>query len=402
MLWLSFTLKVFLLNWGGIAVMKAIPGNERYYTTVRSWTLVILSAAFLHIFFEIPRIQLVILTLVLAGLYVTTRLIKRFHATGTFLTVLFAAFVIHKYFQHSGLQKEFYVALGLSFLFLKVFSYSWLFLKGHIKQATLGGFLAYCLFFPAYLSGPIYEYEEFHSQLARKYTPNETAFNILKGTKRIILGWFKVSVLERFISNYTFFNVGENMLLDMPRWAAVLSIYITLFDLYLNFSGAIDMALGASKCLGLDLPENFAYPFTARNMVDFWQKWHITFSNWLRKYIFLPLSKFLFSIKHLPVDDDWVAAFSLGATFSMMGIWHGLKPTDLAYGAFHGIGVFAALAWGQWLKKKGYLERYMKNPFIHFAAWAITMNYVSFGLILFYADNPEKFHLFMKVLRRLI
>jgi D-alanyl-lipoteichoic acid acyltransferase DltB (MBOAT superfamily) len=174
--------------------------------------------------------------------------------------------------------------------------------------------------------------------------------------------------------------------MDLP--VAMLFYY---FYLYLNFSGMCDMAIGAGGLMGIAVPENFENPFAARNVKDFWNRWHITLSTWMRDLVFSPLSKYLvaqFGIK----QANHAIALTIVVVFLLVGIWHGVGWNFAAYGAVHAVGVVANHYYTIWLKQKlgrdGF-KAYNENGWIRATAVAVTFCYCGGSLIFFANTFPQ-------------
>lgn len=149
--------------------------------------------------------------------------------------------------------------------------------------------------------------------------------------------------------------------------------------LYLNFAGYSLMAQGASLCFGVETPANFRLPFLSRSMEEFWDRWNITLSHWLRDFVFMRLERTL-TRRRWPRSRDDRASLGLVANMLLMGAWHGLSPQYLAYGAYHGI----LLAVEQRVHKHSRLWRanHDRLPF-QLGSWLVTMLLVVFGLSIF-------------------
>jgi D-alanyl-lipoteichoic acid acyltransferase DltB (MBOAT superfamily) len=167
-------------------------------------------------------------------------------------------------------------------------------------------------------------------------------------------------------------------------------IFYYLF-LYCNFSGFCDMAIGAAALIGIPVPENFDNPFAARNVKDFWNRWHITLSTWMRDVVFSPLSKF-FVGKFGPQSANHAIALTIIIVFLLVGIWHGVGWNFAAFGAMHALGVVANHYYTIFLKKRlgrdGF-KAYTSNRWIHGAAVALTFGYCAASFFLFANSFPQ-------------
>jgi D-alanyl-lipoteichoic acid acyltransferase DltB (MBOAT superfamily) len=159
------------------------------------------------------------------------------------------------------------------------------------------------------------------------------------------------------------------------------------------------MAIGAAGLIGIPVPENFDNPFAARNVKDFWNRWHITLSVYMRDVVFGPLSKFLaHRMGHQNVDH--AIALTITVVFLLVGIWHGAGWNFAAYGAVHALGVVSNHYYTIFLKKRlgrdGF-KAYNANPWIHAVAVVLTFCYCAASLIFFANTFPEIKDIFLSL-----
>jgi len=178
--------------------------------------------------------------------------------------------------------------------------------------------------------------------------------------------------------------------IDLP--VAILFYYLYL---YVNFSGFCDMAIGTAGLIGIPVPENFNSPFAARNVKDFWNRWHITLSQYMRDVVFSPLSKYLVRLTGVAYADHAIA-LTIVIVFLLVGIWHGAGWNFAAYGAAHALGVvtnhYYTIALKKRLGRDGF-KAYNANPWIHAVAVMLTFCYCATSLILFANTFPEIGHI---------
>ena len=168
--------------------------------------------------------------------------------------------------------------------------------------------------------------------------------------------------------------------MDLP--VAMLFFYLYL---YLNFSGFCDMAIGAAGLMGIAVPENFENPLAARNMREFWNRWHITLSQYMRDMVFSPLSKYLVGKLRIKLADHAIALTIL-VTFLLIGVWHGVGWNYAAFGLAQALGVGTVHYYTIFLKKRlgreGF-KSYNENRWIRGAGMTITFCYYAATLFLF-------------------
>ena len=195
-----------------------------------------------------------------------------------------------------------------------------------LRPVALGYFL---LFFPAVSSGPIDRYRRFLSDLDRPPDREHYRTLLAQGIWKLAGGCVSAVVISGFIQQYWL------AALPASGFGATLSyMYGYTFYLFFNFAGYSSMAIGTGYLLGIQMPENFNQPFLSVDMKDFWSRWHISLSTWLRDYLY---SRFVMkSLKQKRFSNPRTASY-LGYVLNMMamGVWHGLQPQYLLYGVYH-------------------------------------------------------------------
>lgn len=217
---------------------------------------------------------------------------------------------------------------GISFYTFKAMSYCIDVYRKSAKPAdNFPDFALYISFFPQLLAGPIERAKNFLPQL--KHTRKLKIENIQEGGWLILWGVFKkIFVADNLadIVNHLFSDSSEPAGLTM-----LIGVYTFSLQLYCDFSGYSDMATGIAKLMGIKTPDNFRQPFFACNIQDFWGRWHISLTTWIRDYIFYPLSLRKFAGK--PINVYWVTLIS----FTLMGFWHGAAWNFILWGFYHAL-----------------------------------------------------------------
>jgi D-alanyl-lipoteichoic acid acyltransferase DltB (MBOAT superfamily) len=207
---------------------------------------------------------------------------------------------------------------------------------------------------------------------------------------RILVGAVKYEFLGNLCNQLTYAGL---LLDDHPHHWIDLPVAMLFFYLYLylNFSGFCDMAIGAAALIGIPVPENFDNPFAARNVKEFWNRWHITLSVWMRDVVFSPLSKYLVGFFGIQRANHAIA-LTIAIVFLLVGIWHGAGWNFAAYGAVHALGVVANHYYTIFLKNKlgrdGF-KAYNQNRWIRAVAVAGTFCYCGASLIFFANTFPQ-------------
>ena len=219
---------------------------------------------------------------------------------------------------------KFILALGISFKTFQILSYNIDLYYGKIKsQRNFFTFFMYIAFFPQLTAGPIIRYSAVEKELAvRKHSIDM----ITDGIRRFALGLGKkvliANVLGEFVNYYK--DSGDKSMLG-----AWLYLFAYAFNLYFDFSGYSDMAIGLGKIFGFKFSENFNYPYIAQSVTDFWRRWHISMSMWFRDYIYIPMGGNRVSI--------WRHIFNIMTVWFVTGLWHGAGWNFMAWGMYFGL-----------------------------------------------------------------
>jgi D-alanyl-lipoteichoic acid acyltransferase DltB (MBOAT superfamily) len=209
--------------------------------------------------------------------------------------------------------------------------------------------------------------------------------------ERIIRGFFKVNVLAMLL-NYAredaFIQLTHPMPMSLKLCAAFRLIIIYPIFLYANFSGYIDIVIALARLMRVRLPENFDRPFSASSFIDFWNRWHITLSTWLKTYVYNPLLIALMRRFTSPAIEPVLGVFSFFVTFFLVGLWHGRTSEFITFGVLQGGGVAINKIWqlslARALSRKGY-KALAANPVYIAAGRGLTFSWFAFTLFWFWA-----------------
>ena len=259
--------------------------------------------------------------------------------------------------------------LGVSFFTFKAMSYVIDVYRGGSAAKRFSDALLYLSFFPQVTSGPITRFDGFAAQLTdRTATPERTA----RGLRRFTVGLAKkvlIAALAAPVANAAF-SLGGG--LDVrTAWLGAAAYTI---QIYFDFSGYSDMAIGLGSVFGFDTPENFRYPYTAVSITDFWRRWHISLSQWFRDYLYIPLGG---NRKGLGRK-----ALNTAIVFLLCGLWHGAAWTFLLWGAWHAL--FSALESLKLLDCKRWSRTAPGKILCH----VYTILVVCLGFVIFRAADP--------------
>lgn len=200
--------------------------------------------------------------------------------------------------------------------------------RGRIASVGLLDLLAYALFLPCRIAGPIRRFPDFTAAVVRAQASPE---NVYGGVLRILVGLGKKLIIADTLA----LTGAELTYVRGPTHAWTIVLAYT-FRIYFDFSAYSDLAIGFSRLLGIAVPENFSYPYLAVNIREFWNRWHITLSHWVRDYVFVPTGRTLFGTFLRPWPG-LIATFSYLVTFLVVGAWHGATGAFLVWGAYHGL-----------------------------------------------------------------
>ena len=276
---------------------------------------------------------------------------------------------------------------GISFYTFETISYTIDVYRGLIKPEK--SFLNYGLFvtfFPKLVAGPIQRASELLVQL--KNRPSFQLDFITEGLKRILYGLFLKVTLADNISPLVDdgFNVDPNTLSAIDVWMLAC---LFGFQIYFDFSAYSHIAVGAAKMMGITIPENFNYPYIASSFKDFWKRWHISLSSWIRDYLYLPLSgiKVVKTTGAGGIGEGLEATTNkrskdkaLFITWAIMGLWHGANWTFVFWGLFHATMIFIERSLKPIREKFNFLNHYL-------VGWCFTLTLAMLSWIPFRAKN---------------
>jgi len=235
----------------------------------------------------------------------------------------------------------------------------------------------YLAFFPHQIAGPIVKAKAFFPQLRLKHATVKD----FKGYNFLILrGLLKKVVVANLIGQYLVNPYFDNPF-DASGSNLLLSVFFYAFQLYYDFSAYTDMAIGLAGILGYEFPVNFKNPYTAISVKEFWQKWHISLSSWLKEYLYIPLGGSRISFHRTIINLMLVMAIG--------GLWHGANSTFLVWGLYHGIGLVICSVWSRFFSSFSIGKH---------TAWLMTFLFVIVGWIIFRSPDLETFSFIMNKL----
>jgi D-alanyl-lipoteichoic acid acyltransferase DltB (MBOAT superfamily) len=217
--------------------------------------------------------------------------------------------------------------------------------SGKLPDLSLREYVTYVIFFPSFTAGPIDRAERFLPEL--RALPGRDPARLAQGGMRIAVGIGKKFVVADSLA-YLALNATKADQTTSTGWLWIM-LYAYAFQLYFDFSGYSDIAIGIGQLFGIKLPENFNQPYLKRNITLFWQSWHMTLSQWVRFYVFMPLSRFLLMRKRKP-SPIVLALIGQMATMLVIGLWHGVTWGFVVWGLWHGVGLFIHKLWSDYTR----------------------------------------------------
>ena len=219
--------------------------------------------------------------------------------------------------------------LAISFFTFQQIAFITSVYRGEIKKFEFLKYFLFVSFFPQLIAGPIVRFHEFYPQLLDKWKLNRNIKNILIGLMIFSIGMFKKIILAdnlAIISDPIFLGLSSN---ELPSTIfAWIGLVAFTFQIYFDFSGYSDMAIGLALCFGIKLPDNFLSPYKATSLKDFWRCWHITLSKFLRDHIYIPLGG--------NKNGNISITYNILITMILGGLWHGASWNFILWGAYHG------------------------------------------------------------------
>jgi D-alanyl-lipoteichoic acid acyltransferase DltB (MBOAT superfamily) len=265
--------------------------------------------------------------------------------------------------------------LGISFFTFQMMSYAIDTYRGDPAEKSLWNFAAYISFFPQLIAGPIVRSHVLLPQLKGKHVYDRE--KAIRGLFLVAQGLVKKIAFADFLGGYvdTIYAAAPG---EYSGIALVIAVYAYAFQVYFDFSGYTDIAIGCGKLFGYDIPINFNLPYIAKSPREYWRRWHISLSTWLRDYLYIPLGG--------NRKGEGRTYINIMITMALGGLWHGATWNRVLWGVYNGVLVIIQ----QFLERKfDFVKRFLASKFLPVAAFNITLtlSLVSFGLIIFRSQS---------------
>lgn len=264
--------------------------------------------------------------------------------------------------------------IGISFFTFQALSYVWDVYRGEVKaQKNLGDLALYISFFPQLIAGPIVKYKDIDEQIRYRKITGE-AFSA--GITRFVYGLGKKVIVANTLAQAvdTIYGLQDSELSSVLLWSAAL--FYTL-QIYFDFSGYSDMAIGLGKMFGFEFLENFNYPYISRSIQEFWRRWHISLGSWFRDYVYIPLGG--------SRKGEYYTCRNLILVFLLTGIWHGADYNFLLWGGYYALFIV--------------MERLFLLPLLNKSrlfSHGYTLFVVVIGWVLFYESDLRRLGIYFQ------
>jgi D-alanyl-lipoteichoic acid acyltransferase DltB (MBOAT superfamily) len=248
---------------------------------------------------------------------------------------------------------------------------------GRLPELSLAEFATYVVFFPSLAAGPIDRAERFALDLRKE-------FRLTQG-QRFVIGLFKKFVLADTLV-WIALNDALATQVRTTGWMWIV-VYAYTFQIYFDFSGYTDIAIGIARLVGIKLPENFAAPYLKPNLTQFWNSWHMTLTQWIRSYFFNPFNRWLRGYRSIP---GWTMIL-IGqlATMLVIGLWHGVTLNFIFWGLWHGLGLFLQNRWSDFAKTRFNPNNVWQERALRIGGVLLTFHFVALGWVFFALSSPS-------------
>jgi D-alanyl-lipoteichoic acid acyltransferase DltB (MBOAT superfamily) len=283
-----------------------------------------------------------------------------------------------------------FVAIGVSYYVFQAISYLFdIYLEIEKPERHFGYFALYLAFFPKLLQGPIERAGDLLPQIKAKFEFKYE--NMRFGMLLLTWGLFKKVVIADRLGIYV--DAVYNNVHSFSGLTLLMATYAYAFQIYMDFSGYTDMALGSARLFNINLTQNFNSPYLASSIADFWRRWHISFSRWILDYIFKPLQMQLRSWR------NWGTAIALFVAFLVSGLWHGASWGFVMWGGLHGLFLACSVFYKPYQKKLHKSLGLEKTTLLRVWQIFVTFNTVSFTWVFFRAKSiPDALYVIINII----
>jgi alginate O-acetyltransferase complex protein AlgI len=271
--------------------------------------------------------------------------------------------------------------LGISFFAFEFVHYLFEVRRGEEPIRNPVKFLLFAIFFPSLVAGPIKRYAQFLPSLGSAARAPFSSADLAEGLARVGLGFAKkILIADQLTAYIDYFQPRFEGLGLGQRWLILAAI---AFRILMDFSGYSDIAIGCARILGIRLPENFNWPYAARNLQDFWTRWHISLSLWIRDYVYIPMGG---------GRRGWPRRIlNALVAFGLCGLWHGPARHFVLWGLYHGCGLGVCATYARIPDLGSSVMLVLRRGWI--LGWALTQLFAWLGWLLFFYPTHEAWHM---------
>jgi D-alanyl-lipoteichoic acid acyltransferase DltB (MBOAT superfamily) len=269
---------------------------------------------------------------------------------------------------------------GLSFMMFEAIAIQADLFFGRLERpGSWWSHIVFTLYFPTRMIGPMRKYQTFVAQVGAQPRPNPEM--VANGLSRIGIGLVKKVVVANPIGTFALFNMRPEMMFEgASAIPLILGLYAYWFFLYFDFAGYSDIVIGTSILLGIEVPENFNAPYRATNVSEYWQRWHMSLSFWVRDYIYTPAA---IAWRR----SMWGAPAGAFLSMLVLGLWHGIELRYVAFGAFHGVWLGGYMLYRDRLRRRAVVKRLARSSVWRTAGWGVTLNLAILSHVFYATPN---------------
>jgi alginate O-acetyltransferase complex protein AlgI len=282
-----------------------------------------------------------------------------------------------------------FLPLGISFFTFEFIHYAVDRYRGVTTSGTFGEYMAFILFFPTMVAGPIKRYQDFRPKLTNPSI--NWAVDWEQGVTRILVGLAKKFVVADFLTSFTN-HLNRTDIAQAARWVLPVWLLAYGFKIYTDFSAYSDIAIGSARLFGINIPENFDWPYIRTNIAEFWRHWHMSLYRWLVDYIFIPLGGSRTTSSRVYIN--------VLITMFLSGLWHGAGLNFIVWGLWHGCLLAGHRLWAAWSSRWALAHQRERRRFRAIRTtfcWALTFVLVNLGWAFFCMDLPTAFFFFRRL-----
>ncbi len=356
--------------------------------------LIIIFSLIFYSYWNIVYLPVIIISIVI-NYYFSKFILKKRNKYFIFLPIFFNIFLLfyYKYFSviHGFLTNKdvlfqnIIIPLGISFFTFQQIGYLIELKSNKKKKLNFIEYFSFVVFFPQLIAGPILKVEEFFPKILKSLKYKNLTKNFLLGLIIFFIGLGKKVLIADNIAVYidNFYQVAEikGNINFYESWLASIGY---IFQLYFDFSGYSDMAIGLAKFFGLDLPCNFNSPLKKKSIQDFWRTWHITLTRFTTNYIFTIL---MIKLSDRNINYKLTFFISSSVTFILIGIWHGAGLNFLIFGIIHATAYMINKVYSFYIEDREI--KFLLSPKINFIYWILTFSVIVISFVFFRSPSTD-------------